>query len=68
MSITLFEFLDFFGVAVFAISGALTASYKKLDIFGVLVVAIITCLGGGTVRDLLIGAHPIVWIENTYYL
>jgi uncharacterized membrane protein YeiH len=68
MTLSVFEFLDFFGVAVFAISGALTASYKKLDIFGVLVVAIITCLGGGTVRDLLIGAHPIVWIENTYYL
>ena len=68
MSITLFEFLDFFGVAVLAISGALTASYKNLAVFGVLVVVIITCLGGGSVRDLVLGAHPIVWIENTYYL
>ena len=55
-------------MAVFAISGALTASYKNLAVFGVLVVVIITCLGGGSVRDLLLGAHPIVWIENTYCL
>lgn len=68
MSFAIIEFLDFFGVAIFAVSGALTASYKKLDIFGVLVVALITCLGGGTVRDLLLNAHPIIWIENTHYL
>lgn len=60
--------LDIFGIAVFAISGALTAGYKKFDIFGVLVVALITCLGGGTLRDLILDAHPVVWIENTSYL
>lgn len=62
------EFLDFFGIAVFAISGALTAGHKKFDIFGVMVVALITCLGGGTLRDLILDAHPVVWIENTNYL
>jgi len=62
------DFLDFFGIAVFAISGALTAGHKKLDIFGVIVVALVTCLGGGTLRDLILDAHPVVWIANTYYL
>jgi uncharacterized membrane protein YeiH len=62
------SFLDFFGVAVFAISGALTAGHKKLDIFGVMVVALITCLGGGTIRDLILNSHPVIWVENTNYL
>lgn len=62
------EYFDFFGVAIFAISGALTAGHKKLDVFGVLVVALITCLGGGTLRDLILDAHPVVWIENTVFL
>ena len=53
---------------MFAISGALTAGHKKLDVFGVMVVALITCLGGGTLRDLILDAHPVVWIENTLYL
>ena len=68
MSSSIIAFLDFFGVAVFAISGALTAGHKKLDIFGVMVVALLTCLGGGTLRDLILDAHPVVWIENTNYL
>ena len=65
---TVISFLDFFGVAVFAISGALTAGHKKLDIFGVMVVALITCLGGGTLRDLILNSHPVIWVENTNYL
>ena len=68
MSSSIIAFLDFFGIAVFAISGALTAGHKKLDIFGVMVVALITCLGGGTLRDLILDSHPVVWIENTSYL
>lgn len=62
------DFLDFFGIAVFAISGALVAGRKHFDVFGVLVVALITCLGGGTLRDLILDAHPVAWIENTNYL
>ncbi|ABC32734.1 predicted membrane protein [Hahella chejuensis KCTC 2396] len=64
----MYVFLDFFGIAVFAISGALVAGHKKLDVFGVLVVALVTCLGGGTLRDLVLNAHPVVWIANTTYL
>lgn len=61
-------FLDFFGIAVFAITGALVAGKKRFDVFGVLVVALITSLGGGTLRDVILDAHPMVWIQNTAYL
>ena len=62
------HFLDFFGIAVFAIAGALTAIQKRFDIFGVVVVALITALGGGTLRDVTLNAHPVAWIANTWYL
>ena len=68
MPCSLVSFLDFFGIAVFAMSGALTAGNKRLDIFGVLVIALVTCLGGGTLRDVILDSHPVVWIENTSYL
>lgn len=68
MPSSLVSFLDFFGIAVFAMSGALTAGNKRLDIFGVMVIALITCLGGGTLRDVILDSHPVVWIENTSYL
>ncbi|OZG71385.1 hypothetical protein BTA51_20835 [Hahella sp. CCB-MM4] len=64
----MYFFLDVFGIAVFAISGALSAGHKKLDVFGVLVVALVACLGGGTLRDLILDAHPVIWIANTSYL
>jgi uncharacterized membrane protein YeiH len=54
--------------AVFAVSGALTAGRKSTDLFGVVVVAVITAVGGGTVRDLLLDRRPIFWIEDPTYL
>jgi uncharacterized membrane protein YeiH len=60
--------LDLLGVAVFAISGALAAGRKGLDLFGVLVIAAITAIGGGTLRDLLLDRHPIFWIDDPTYL
>jgi len=60
--------LDLFGVAVFAVSGALTAGRKSMDLFGVVVIAVITAVGGGTVRDLLLDRRPIFWIEDPMYL
>jgi len=60
--------LDLLGVAVFAISGALAAGRKGLDLLGVVVIAAITAVGGGTLRDLLLGRHPIFWIEDVTYL
>ncbi len=68
MAISIAQFLDFFGVVVFAVAGALTAINKRFDIFGVIVVALVTALGGGTLRDVSLDAHPVIWIDNTSYL
>jgi uncharacterized membrane protein YeiH len=56
--------LEHFGVAVSAISGVLAARGKKVDLFGVLVLALVTSFGGGTVRDVLIGDLPVVWMRE----
>ena len=58
----LLYYLDLAGVAVFAVSGVLAARDQDLDLLGVLVVAAITAIGGGTLRDLLLDRHPIFWI------
>jgi uncharacterized membrane protein YeiH len=57
--------LDLFGVAVFAASGALAGMSAQLDLLGVLVLASITAVGGGTIRDVLLGRHPIFWIKDS---
>ncbi|WP_022728470.1 trimeric intracellular cation channel family protein [Fodinicurvata sediminis] len=59
--------LDLLGVAVFAASGALTASRKQMDIFGFALVATVTGIGGGTLRDLLLGIQPVFWINDPAY-
>jgi uncharacterized membrane protein YeiH len=64
----LFYFLDLAGVAVFAASGVLAARDRDLDLLGVIVVAAITAIGGGTLRDLLLDRHPIFWITDAWYL
>lgn len=60
--------LDLIGVGVFAISGALAAGRKQLDLLGVVVVAVVTAIGGGTLRDVLLDHYPVFWIENPIYL
>lgn len=60
--------LDLIGVAVFAASGALAAGRKSLDLLGVFVIAVVTAIGGGTTRDLLLDRHPIFWIHDPTYL
>jgi len=60
--------LDFAGVAVFAVSGALAAGRKNLDLVGVLVIASVTAIGGGTLRDLLMDRHPVFWVARPAYL
>lgn len=60
--------LDILGTFAFAISGALVASDKKLDLFGVLIIAFVTAVGGGMLRDVLINSHPINWIGDLNYL
>ncbi|MEN8139442.1 MAG: trimeric intracellular cation channel family protein [Bacteroidota bacterium] len=56
------EILDIIGVFVFAISGALTAMRKKLDLFGVFIIAFVAAVGGGTLRDALLGRVPVFWM------
>ena len=60
--------IDILGTFAFAISGALVASDKKFDLFGVLIIAFVTAVGGGMLRDILINAHPINWIGDLNYL
>jgi uncharacterized membrane protein YeiH len=60
--------LDILGTFAFAVSGALVASDKKFDLFGVIIIAFVTAVGGGMLRDVLINAHPINWIGDLNYL
>src|SRR5690606_5654132 len=66
----IFSILDILGLIAFAISGALAGIEKKLDFFGVFVIAMVTSIGGGTLRDLLIGNTPVFWLLNlqTFYI
>jgi uncharacterized membrane protein YeiH len=60
--------LDLLGVAVFAASGALAAVHAKLDVFGVVVLAAVTAIGGGVVRDVLLGITPPASLRQWPYL
>lgn len=60
--------LQVLGVAVFAASGALAAGRKRMDLLGVVVIAIVTAIGGGTIRDVLLDRHPVFWIRDPTYL
>jgi len=60
--------LDIIGTFAFAISGALVASKKKFDLFGVIIIAFVTAVGGGMMRDVLINYHPINWIGDLNYI
>ncbi|WGH76479.1 trimeric intracellular cation channel family protein [Tenacibaculum tangerinum] len=60
--------IDIAGTFAFAISGALVAIRKKFDVFGVIIIAFVTAVGGGMMRDVLINAHPINWIGDINYI
>jgi len=55
------------GTISFAISGALSAMANKMDVFGVFIIAFVTALGGGTIRDILIGKTPVFWMHDLQY-
>ncbi len=59
--------IDILGTIAFAISGVLVAMDKKLDLFGVFIIAFVTAVGGGTLRDLLIGNTPVIWMRESIY-
>lgn len=64
----LIVWLDFIGTMVFAMSGVLTAAEKRLDLFGASVIGVVTAVGGGTTRDLLLGITPVTWLSTPVYL
>lgn len=61
---------DLFAVMMFAISGALAASGRNIhrDFFGVTFIGFITAIGGGSLRDIMLGVHPLAWISDANYL
>ena len=59
--------IDILGTVAFAISGVLTALHKRLDPFGILIIAFVTAVGGGTLRDVLIDAN-VAWMRNLTYV
>ncbi|STO58406.1 TRIC cation channel family protein [Grimontia hollisae] len=60
--------LDMFGTVVFAISGILLASKLRMDPFGMVVLAMVTAIGGGTIRDMALGTTPVFWVNQPQYL
>ncbi|MDR9400075.1 MAG: trimeric intracellular cation channel family protein [Psychroflexus sp.] len=58
--------LDIIGVVAFSISGVLTSMRKQMDAFGILIVAFVTAIGGGTLRDVLLD-EPVIWLTNLTY-
>lgn len=62
------SFITTAGVFAFAISGALTAMEKKLDVFGVFIIAFATAVGGGSLRDVIIGDRSVFWLMEPIYI
>ncbi|MDX1603805.1 MAG: trimeric intracellular cation channel family protein [Salinimicrobium sediminis] len=68
VELSFFNILDLLGTSAFAISGALAAMNRRLDLFGIFIIAFVTAIGGGTIRDILIDNTPVTWMENTVYI
>ena len=69
MSVALvFTVLDFAGIFLFALTGGILAARKGLDPFGAAVIGAVAGMGGGTLRDIVLGALPVYWIESPQYL
>jgi uncharacterized membrane protein YeiH len=64
MPLNPFYIIDILGTFSFAVSGTSAAIRKRLDIFGVLIISFVTSVGGGTLRDILIGDTPVGWLRN----
>ena len=60
----MFYTIDILGTIAFAISVVLVAMNKKMDLFGILIIAFVTAVGGGTLRDILIGQTPVGWMKD----
>lgn len=58
----------FIGTIAEAMTGALAAGKKQMDLFGIVIIGSVTAIGGGTLRDILLGNYPLIWIDNVNYL
>lgn len=67
MEFTTSQTIEILGTISFAISGSFAAMQRRLDPFGVLIIAFVTSIGGGTVRDLLLGDTPVKWMRDVNY-
>lgn len=67
MEINTIYIIEVLGTIAFAISGSFAAMQRRLDPFGVLIIAFVTSIGGGTVRDLLLGDTPVAWMRDVNY-
>ncbi|SMC58611.1 trimeric intracellular cation channel family protein [Pedobacter africanus] len=67
MQISTMDTIETLGTIAFAISGTFAAMQRRLDPFGVLIIAFVTSIGGGTVRDLLLGDTPVAWMRDVNY-
>ena len=63
-----FTVIDILGTVAFSISGVLTAMHKKMDPFGILIIATVTSVGGGTLRDVLVGKLPVSWMLDMTFI
>lgn len=68
VEITAINIIDLTGTFVFAVSGIMMAVDKKFDFFGAIILAFVTSIGGGTIRDLLIGINPVSWISSNIHI
>jgi uncharacterized membrane protein YeiH len=67
MKFELLNLIDVLGTIAFAVSGVFAAMQKRLDVFGILIIAFITAVGGGTLRDMMLGDLPVSWMRNISY-
>ncbi|EKT57126.1 trimeric intracellular cation channel family protein [Providencia burhodogranariea] len=64
----LLSVLYIIGITAEAMTGALAAGRRKMDVFGVIIIASATAIGGGSVRDILLGHYPLGWVQNPEYI
>ncbi len=64
----IFDYLGLAGAFVMAVSGTLTAMQKRFDIFGIVIIAFVTAVGGGTLRDMLINGRSVFWLHDLLYI
>lgn len=67
MPITIFYIINILGIIAFTISGVLVALNKKMDVFGIAIIGFVTAVGGGTLRDMLMGSTPVSWMTDVTY-